>query len=78
MYNKEEAIKTLREEGIVTDTRILIDLVREYFYKPGGEISDVEAMDILKKSIEHPYFLTGFIEIMTHITSVHFKDIKLK
>lgn len=78
MCPKEEAIKTLREDGIVADTRISIDLVKEYFYKPDGEISNAEAMNILEKAIEHPYFLSGLIEIMGHITSVHFQDINLK
>ena len=78
MCPKEGAIKTLREEGIVTDTRISIDLVREFFYKPDGEISDDEAMNILEKAIEHPYFLTGLIEIMTHITLLNYQKVKLK
>ena len=78
MCNKEEAIKTLREEGIVVDTRISIDLVREFFYKPDGEISNAEAMNILEKAIEHPYFLTGLIEIIGHITETNFTNIKAK
>jgi len=78
MCPKEEAIKTLREDGIVADTRISIDLVKEYFYKPGGEISNAEAMEILEKSINHPYFLTGFIEIMGDITETNFTNIKPK
>jgi hypothetical protein len=78
MCPKEEAIKTLQEDGIVADTRISIDLVKEYFYKPDGEISNAEAMEILKKSIEHPYFLSGFIEIMGHITETNFNNIKPK
>lgn len=78
MCTKEEAIKTFRDEGIVTDTRISIDLVREFFYKPDGEISNAEAMEILEKSINHPYFLTGFIEIMGHITETNFTNIKPK
>jgi hypothetical protein len=31
-----------------------------------------------KGSIIHPYFLSGLIKIMDHITAVHYQDVKLK
>jgi hypothetical protein len=74
----KEAITTLLEEGIVVDTRINTDLVRDYLYKTSGEISEEEAITILKSTLNHPYFLTGVIEMMGHIALTEYDTIRPK
>ena len=78
MFSQDEAISTLLEEGIVVDTRINTDLVREYLYKTTGVISDEEAIAILKSTLNHPYFLTGVIEIFGHIALTEYDTIRPK
>ena len=78
MLTIEEATNFLRLNGILVDQRINVQLVKDYFYHINDDITDELAFEILDKALEHPYFLSGLIKIMDHVTALQYQNIKLK